>query len=115
METEGLPHGAGGPGPQAEIAKMIPREICPKCNWKREMVDGKLVCPKCGSKPHRRPRARYGALPREEAIKAKKPPRRPASRPMAPKRGEDTLAPRNPSNSPYLEIQPASEEVKGWK
>ena len=39
---------------------MIPREICPKCLVPREPKGDTLVCPRCGSKPHRRPRPRYG-------------------------------------------------------
>lgn len=39
---------------------MIDRHICPRCMVAREERDGRLVCPKCGSSPHRRPTPRWG-------------------------------------------------------
>lgn len=39
---------------------MIPRELCPKCLVPREQDERGLVCPKCGSRPRRRAKPKYG-------------------------------------------------------
>lgn len=44
---------------------MIPRETCPRCRVPRTKDDRGLVCPRCGSRPHARPKPRWG-----DALKA---------------------------------------------
>lgn len=41
-------------------ASMIPRETCPKCLVPRGRDARGLVCPQCGSRPHARPKPKYG-------------------------------------------------------